>query len=74
MFTHMDYLPISQSFPVLSGGQMQWKSLMPSSQVEPSPHGEDAHSLIFIRQSGPVNPEVHSHMNQLIPSMQWPPL
>lgn len=67
-------IPVSQSLPVLSGGQMHWKSLISSLHVAPSAHGEDAHSLMFILQSGPAKPDKQSHINQFIPSIQCPPL
>lgn len=35
--------------------------------------GLDEHSLILMRHSSPVNPAVHSHMNQFLPLMHLPP-
>lgn len=40
--------------------------------VPPFTQGEDAHSLMLIRQLGPMNPGAHLHKNQLTPSIQVP--
>jgi hypothetical protein len=46
---------------------------MPSTQVAPAVHGSLAHSFTLMRQSGPVKPGAHSHLNQFTPSTHLPP-